>query len=92
MIVIQTLVLVLVAISRPDNMQLHELIVHEPNFNLLSLGLMDGLKAATPLSALNSVRDFSASGHASANFKNKYWCVIWNAWAKITTTNSILKS
>ena len=27
MIVIQTLVLVLVAISRPDNMQLHELIV-----------------------------------------------------------------
>ena len=33
---------------------------------------MDGLKAATPLSALNSVRDFSASGHASANFKNKY--------------------
>ena len=34
---------------------------------------MDGLKAATPLSVLNSVRDFSASGHASANFKNKYW-------------------
>ena len=34
---------------------------------------MDGLKAATPLSALNSVRDFSASGHTSANFKNKYW-------------------
>ena len=56
MIVIQTLVLVLVAISRPDNMQLDELI-----------------KAATPLSALNSVRDFSASGHTSANFKNKYW-------------------
>ena len=29
MIVIQTLVLVLVAISRPDNMQLHELIVSQ---------------------------------------------------------------
>ena len=64
----------------------------QPNFNWLSLSLMDGLKAATPLSTLNSVRDFSASGHASANFKNKYCCVIWNAWAKITTTNSILKS
>ena len=34
---------------------------------------MDGLKAATPMSALNSVRDFSASGHPSANFKNIYW-------------------
>jgi len=51
----------------------------DPNFNLLSLGLMDGLKAATPLSALNSVRDFSASGYASANFKINIGCAIGNA-------------
>ena len=76
MIVIQTLVFVLVAISCPDNMQFIKGTHCEPNFNLLSLGLMDSLKAATPLSALNSVRDFSAYGHASANFKDKYWCVI----------------
>ena len=33
---------------------------------------MDGLKATTPLSVLNSVGNFSPSGYALANFKNKY--------------------
>ena len=43
---------------------------------------MDGSKAATPLSVLNSVRGFSASGHASANFKNKYWVCYSGALAR----------
>ena len=74
--------LVLVAISRPDNMQIITGTHCDANFNLLSLGLMDGSKAATPLSVLNSVRDFSASGHASANFKNKYWVCYSGALAR----------
>ena len=44
------LVPVLAAISLPDNMQLHELIFVKPGLH--------GLKTATPLSALNSFRDF----------------------------------
>ena len=93
MIVIQTLVFVLVAISRPDNMQFITRTHCEPNFNLLSLGLMDSLKAATPLSALNSVRDFSTYGHASANFKDKIGVLYETPELRlITTTNSILKS
>ena len=31
--------------------------------------MLNGLKAATPLSALNSVRDFSASGHDSGELQ-----------------------
>ena len=57
MIVIQTLLLVLVAISRPDNMQLHELILTPILTSIVQSG-PNGLKAATPLLALNSVRDF----------------------------------
>ena len=37
-------------------------------FRLVKPGLK-GLKAAMPLSALNSVRDFSASGHACGKLK-----------------------
>ena len=56
----QVLELVLVAISLPDNMQLHELIFTQ----IVKPGLNAWLKGSYALSALNSVRNFSSSGRA----------------------------